>query len=98
MRTKVTVAQKVTLNQLAPVLVEYAIDAATTNSMTKRFGSHAYYALKQEYGEAKLTAAWELVGKPLKERLAIHTQAMNKIVEDWRVKALNAIRRQVTRS
>lgn len=98
MKSKTTVVKEVTLAQLNPELVEYAIDAATTNAMTTRFGSHAYYALKQEYGEVKLTAAWELVGKPLRDRLVVHTQAMNKIVEDWRIEAMDAIRREVTRS
>jgi hypothetical protein len=98
MKSKVIVAKEVTLAQLNPELVEYAIDAATTNAMTTRFGSHAYYALKQEYGEVKLTAAWELVGKPLKDRLAVHTRAINKIVEDCRVEAIDAIRREVKRS
>ena len=84
MKTKIAVAKEITLAQLRPVLVDYAIDRATAGPMTTKFGSHATYALQQKYGETMLTAAWELVGKPLKARLEVHRLAMDQIVEDTR--------------
>lgn len=88
MKTKTCVAKEITLAQLnsIPVLVDYAIDAATSGPMTTKFGSHAIYSLKAQYGETMLAAAWELIGKPLKDRLDVHNRAMDKIVKDWRVK------------